>query len=331
MIGKIFTELYRLKTPLLLLGLWVFYWGWKEAFNTVAFLVGFLALAVIAGHVISKEIFGKYKWDVGERLNLAWNNVNDYALKDAMLAVGMLFARVAIYVAIVIAMALLVQVIFCSPFGRNHGEVGSAHAATIEERAKPLLPILVEEHARIWPESDVAVIASQIQSESAWKEKAKRTEKSGVTSYGLMQVLDVTLAEMQKKHRTLAGTEPVEMLQARWGIRAGILYDLQMWNLCSFAVASTPLSDREGWPRSLRSLSGVEMNRWAFTLAAYNGGYGWIQRDRKLTEERGYNKNAWAGNVENHSSRSKWAFEINRRYPREILANREKWRKVLGG
>jgi len=180
--------------------------------------------------------------------------------------------------------------------------------ASMSERIKAYYPILAEEHSKIWPESDVTIIAGQIEAESAWKEKATRLEKSGVTSYGLMQVLDVTFNEMKKKNPTLLDIEPVQMLQARWGIRAGILYDKQMFKLCTFA-------------------SNCPVNQWAFALASYNGGYGYILKDRKLTESMGYDKNLWFDNVEKFSNRSPQFFKINRGYPIKIFKYAEKYRR----
>jgi hypothetical protein len=172
-------------------------------------------------------------------------------------------------------------------------------ASIVNERRKAYYPILQEEHQRLWPEAPIIIFDKQIKAESAWKEQAIRLERSGVTSYGLLQVLDVTFEEMKKKHPTLLNGEPVQMLQARWGIRAGILYNKQMYNLCSFAQ--------------------TEMARWCMALSSYNGGFGNLQRDRKLTEKNAHNKNLWFSHVEKFSKRSQWAFKINRCYVKEIL------------
>ena len=300
-------EICRIKTPLILLGLWFVVWGFKDSLMTISFLTGFIALAMILGHIVSKELFEKYKWDVGRRLQEAWDcDCKRVDVNKSVLAVGMLFARVMIYAAVLLAMAVIVLLLR-----------GNAFASQIQERAKPLIPILKEEHKRTWPESDIAIIAAQIERESAWKEQAKRIETSGVTSYGLMQVLDSTLVQMQQRHQTLSGIEPVRMLQARWGIRAGILYDKDMWKLCSFSIDRCTGCHRD------------DRNRWAFTLSAYNGGFGWVERDRKLTEERGHDKNIWFNNVEIYSTRSKWCFKINREYPKKILTNSGKWAEIF--
>ena len=55
------------------------------------------------------------------------------------------------------------------------------------------------------------------------------------------------------------------------------------------------------------------------TLSAYNGGLGWLQRDQRLTAQRGSNPAYWWGSVERYSRRAKWAIKENRGYPRAII------------
>lgn len=57
----------------------------------------------------------------------------------------------------------------------------------------------------------------------------------------------------------------------------------------------------------------------AMILAAYNGGIGWLGRDRRTCGKlAGCDKNQWFGNVENHSSRGRRAFNENRNYVRTV-------------
>lgn len=179
----------------------------------------------------------------------------------------------------------------------------------VPERAIKYIPVLKGEHQKLWPESDIKIIAGQIEAESLWKEKATRQEPSGVISYGLMQVLDITFNEMKSKHPTLLDAEATDMLQARWGIRAGILYDKKMYKLTNFAE--------------------TEKDRYAFMLSWYNGGAGWGQKDRKLAEQNGVDKNIWFCSVERFSKRSPWAFKINREYPVKIFKFAEKYEGVI--
>lgn len=55
-------------------------------------------------------------------------------------------------------------------------------------------------------------------------------------------------------------------------------------------------------------------------LSAYNGGQGWVNRDRKLASAKGADKLAWFDSVERHNAgRSAANFRENRHYPRAIL------------
>jgi len=71
-----------------------------------------------------------------------------------------------------------------------------------------------------------------------------------------------------------------------------------------------------------------ESDRYAFALAAYNGGVGGILSDQNICRStKGCNPDLWFGNVENTSLKKKTAvkgygksfFEINREYPVNIL------------
>lgn len=71
-----------------------------------------------------------------------------------------------------------------------------------------------------------------------------------------------------------------------------------------------------------------EIDRYAFALAAYNGGIGGIQSDQRICRNtKGCNPNLWFGHVEHTSLKMKTVvtgygksfFEINRKYPVNIL------------
>ena len=58
----------------------------------------------------------------------------------------------------------------------------------------------------------------------------------------------------------------------------------------------------------------------AMVLSSYNGGLGWLIRDRKLASAKGADSLAWFGSVERfNAGRSAAAFAENRGYPRLIL------------
>lgn len=96
-------EIVRLKTPIILVVAWCGVFGLVNFFQTAVLMVGFVALSIILGHIAGKELFGKYHWDVGVKLNEAWKGKSTV---KAILASAMLMARVAIYVAVVVSMAI---------------------------------------------------------------------------------------------------------------------------------------------------------------------------------------------------------------------------------
>lgn len=97
------SEIVRLRTPIILVVAWCGVFGLANFFQTAVLMVGFVALSIILGHIAGKELFFKYKWDAGERLNEAWNSES---MVKAILATAMLMARVTVYVAVVVSMAI---------------------------------------------------------------------------------------------------------------------------------------------------------------------------------------------------------------------------------
>ena len=74
-----------------------------------------------------------------------------------------------------------------------------------------------------------------------------------------------------------------------------------------------------------------ELDRYAFALAAYNGGIGGVQSDQRICRNtKGCDDKLWFGNVEHTSLKSKVKlkgygssfFDINREYPVNILMKR---------
>lgn len=299
--NKYVNEILRLKTLMLLACLWLLIWGVKESAMTASLLTGFIALSGILAHIINKEYFRGYKWDVGKRLNAVWD---EPVLSRAIIASAMLFARILIYVAIVLAMAFLTLSLLLK---------GSAFGYPPSHQSRPTpsqIEILKEEHARIWPESDIYLLMGQIKAESLWKETAKRVEPNGMTSYGLMQVLDMTFIELRKKHKTLADIEPVQMLQARYGIRAGLLYDLQMWN---------SIKCKES-----------ELQHYYYTFRAYNGGLGLLHKE--IDRAGTCNTEAVAIECKRKILTYKWGTldlcKVNLDYPVKIFRYAEKYRGI---
>ncbi|EDO2134344.1 lytic transglycosylase domain-containing protein [Salmonella enterica] len=138
----------------------------------------------------------------------------------------------------------------------------------------------------------VADFAAQLHQESGWNPAAR----SPVGAQGLAQFMPSTADWIAGLMPHLASREPYN---PGWAIRALVSYDRWLWS-------------RVAVP------DGCE--RMAMTLSAYNGGLGWVSRDRRLARTRGLDDARWFGAVETvNAGRSAANWRENRRYPRRIL------------
>lgn len=148
-------------------------------------------------------------------------------------------------------------------------------------------------HAEFGLDAPVATFAAQVHQESRWKFNAR----SPVGAQGLGQVMPSTatwLAQLFPK--TLGKVEPYN---PTWSLMALVSYD--RW-----------LADR------IKARNTCEKH--AMVLSSYNGGLGWLIRDRKLASASGADSLTWFGSIERfNAGRSAAAFSENRGYPRLIL------------
>ncbi len=158
--------------------------------------------------------------------------------------------------------------------------------------AKPYQRALLRE-ARLAGGLDapVAVFAGQIEQESGWGPNAKSAFANGLAQF--------TPATAQ----WISGAYPKELGHAdafnpEWAIRALVTYDERLYAGLSAAT---------------------ECDRWAFALSAYNGGLGWVVRDRALCAAAGCTPAVWFGGVDSYTARSAAAARENRAYPKRIL------------
>lgn len=142
-------------------------------------------------------------------------------------------------------------------------------------------------------DAPVATFAAQIHQESRWKFDAK----SPVGAQGLGQVMPSTATWLaQVFPKALGKVEPFNPI---WSMQALVSYD--RW-----------LADR--------ITARNACDKGALMLSAYNGGLGWVIRDRKLASAKGADPLIWFDSVEGHNAgRSAAAFKENRQYPRLIL------------
>ncbi len=141
----------------------------------------------------------------------------------------------------------------------------------------------------------IAVFAGQIEQESGWNPDARSPFANG-----LAQFTPPTSEWISKQYSDLSTNRPFE---PQWALRALTRYDKFLY-------------DRQGGALDA-------CHQWAFTLSAYNGGEGNVEKDKKLALSKGHDSIRWFGSVELFSNRSPGAFRENRDYPRKILLSRQ--------
>ncbi|QBY44844.1 Membrane-bound lytic murein transglycosylase F [Arsenophonus nasoniae] len=138
----------------------------------------------------------------------------------------------------------------------------------------------------------VADFAAQLHQEGGWRANAV----SPLGAQGMAQFMPATADWISQRVPGLNSREP---FNPAWAIRALVSYDRWLWQRVS------AVDDCE---------------RMAMTLSAYNGGLGWVQRDRRLAESQGVDGSRWFDSIERvNAGRSMSAWRENRHYPRRIL------------
>ncbi|CAI2420059.1 transglycosylase SLT domain-containing protein [Serratia liquefaciens] len=169
-----------------------------------------------------------------------------------------------------------------------------AHAAELPADARQYQRELTRNARVVWGlDAPVATFAAQIHQESTWRTNAK----SPVGALGLAQFMPATSGWIAGIYpKTLGDNQP---LNPAWAMRALVTYD--RWHYDRITAAT-------------------ECDRWAYVLSAYNGGLGWVQRDRKLAASRGLEPGRYWKVVENvNAGRSSANFRENRGYPVRII------------
>ena len=147
------------------------------------------------------------------------------------------------------------------------------------------------------PGAPIATLAAQLHQESAWRADAV----SWAGAQGLAQFMPATAADMAQRH---AACQPANPFDPVWSIRCRDRYLHSLW-------------------RALRPLNHSTLehcDRWAFALRAYNGGLGWINRDRTRTRADGSDADDWQTVALYNAGRRESAHRENREYPARIFA-----------
>lgn len=173
-----------------------------------------------------------------------------------------------------------------------------AHAATIPADAVRLQRDLIRTvHAGWGLDGPVTVFAAQIHQESGWRADAR----SGVGAQGLAQFMPATADWISELQPSLLGDR--QPFNPVWSMRALVAYDRWLYQ---------------------RVVAADECQRWAMTLSSYNGGLGWLLRDKTLAQQRGLNRNIWFGHVAKvNAGRTVAAWTENRAYPQRILYHQQ--------
>ena len=152
-------------------------------------------------------------------------------------------------------------------------------------------------------EAPIAVFAAQIHQESAWNPRAKSPYAAGLTQF--TPDTEKWIIQLIPSLGTQGVWDP------HWAIRALIAYDKR---LLGQITADTTCDD------------------WAMVLSAYNGGLGWLLRDKTYAQQKGKSRNLWWGHVETHPDprRASQFIHENRDYPLKILKRHQQYYLVTG-
>jgi soluble lytic murein transglycosylase-like protein len=201
---------------------------------------------------------------------------------------GLAFRLMRIWNRFVVALVFVLVVALC---------VGVPHCARAADAVR------VPEHAvlyRVKIERETAAvfgitgsparIAAQIHQESRFEPRA-----ASAYAQGLMQFTPATATWLADVVPECAPADPWD---PDWSLRCGIRYDFWLYER---APGATPC------------------DRWAFTLADYNGGGKGRRKEQQLARDAAADPNVWFGSVERFRWRMQSAFKENRGYVRRIL------------
>ncbi len=135
----------------------------------------------------------------------------------------------------------------------------------------------------------VSTFAAQIHTESWWRNDTV----SGVGAQGLAPATAKWLPTVAPETGTPAPFNPA------WSLRACVVYDRWLYDRLS----------------PMRAASLDACDRMAFALSAYNGGIGWVGKDRTLSARKGLDPDRYFGSVETvNAGRKESSIRENRQY-----------------
>lgn len=167
-------------------------------------------------------------------------------------------------------------------------------SAAVPQQANAYKRTLIRTSYSHWGlDAPVSLFAAQIHQESGWRIDAR----SPAGAEGLAQFMPATSEWFALRNpRDLTTAQPYN---PAWAMRALVMYNQHLFKQIQ---ASSPCQ------------------QWAFTLSSYNGGLGWLNRDKALASASGADSLAWFDSTELYNAgRSKAAFAENRHYPKAII------------
>jgi len=178
----------------------------------------------------------------------------------------------------------------------------------IPREASKWAPTLKAEVRRVYGlDQDLAPFFGQVHQESRWRSSAASRYASGMAQFTPGTARDM---QRSKEMRDLCGDPAGCPTDPRWALRGLVRFDHDLW---------VPLAAVKR-----------AKERLAFTLVGYNGGSGWVQKERaKCAADHGSlwvpgsgcDKDRWFGHVSRYCVRAEWACKESRQYP-EIILNR---------
>lgn len=214
--------------------------------------------------------------------------------------------------ACVIALGLLCLLAAYSP----RACAQSTADAKMLAKATPYFGLLVEQTKAVWPDLPLySFTPAQIEQESLWNPKAElKTSREYGFGFGQFTITSKfdAMQESRMLNPALAEWTYANRFDPRLQLIAILAKNQKQFNRCAAWMAS----------------------RWdalACTAAAYNGGEGGFQSDRRLcSNTRGCDAQKWYGNIELYSLKQKTAvsgygesfFQTNHCYPWRVMVQR---------
>lgn len=166
-----------------------------------------------------------------------------------------------------------------------------AHADSIPRECLKYRRDLVRNARAIWGmDAPIATLAAQMRQESGCRPDAQSKFASGLT-----QFTPDTATWISRVFPDLANAQPLNPV---WAMRAQSHYDKMLFE---------------------RANGETECDSMWFALWGYNGGEGWVKRDKKLAVANGANPRRRAEVEPFNAGRAPAMFKENRHYPRAII------------